>query len=92
MAAGRDQRGETTVINLQRLFPTAGKWHNSAAEMAGSMEIIEQKYLWSEAPAGSLLVQGEGLRLPRLREQRWLSPMPQELEVAPAGTEFLSSL
>lgn len=52
------------------------------------MEIIEQKYLRSEAPAGSLLVQGQGLRLP----QRWLSPVPRELEVAPAGTGFLSSL
>lgn len=60
--------------------------------MAGSTEIIEQKYLWSETPAGSLLVQGEGLCLPRLREQRWLSPMPRELEVAPAGMRFLSSL
>lgn len=60
--------------------------------MAGSTEIIEQKYLWSEAPAGSLLVQGEGLHLPRLQEQQWLSPMLQELEVAPAGMRFLSSL
>lgn len=60
--------------------------------MAGSTEIIEQKYLWSETPAGSLLVQGEGLHLPRLREQRWLSPMPWELEVAPAEMGFLSSL
>lgn len=81
------------IINLQRLFPTAGKWHNSLQRGLGAQRGIRRNtrpLLCQRAPHGCFPVSpGEGLCLP-LRDvgatlgSAWLvhssctdSPVPQ---------------